>query len=93
MTPAADSNGRVLGDAFGPRSRPTGRAAARLVGIAASIAIALTGCSDDPRSTVVSQGGISNIRKVCDEGRAIYTFKAGYAGGIAVIADAPECAQ
>jgi hypothetical protein len=40
MTPAADSNGRVLGDAFGPRSRPTGRAAARLVGMAASIAIA-----------------------------------------------------
>jgi hypothetical protein len=62
------------------------------LGLSVGIAIALAGCARSERiGETVAEGTFSRIAKVCDQGRAVYVFKLGNVGGIAVVGDAPEC--
>ena len=74
---------------------PMNRAAFHRLGLSVGIAIAVAGCAKDVEpsdSTVIYESTFSRVRKVCDEGRAVYLFKLGNGGGIAVAENAKECA-
>jgi hypothetical protein len=69
------------------------RAVLRRLGLSVGIAIALAGCAETSEGDVVARTGtIGRVTKTCDAGRAVYTYKSGYAGGIAIVDRAPECA-
>ena len=99
---AASPHGNVAASALIPvgrcRSGPRlavlrDRSRLRVSALAGAIAIALAGCQEGGGEIVAKTGTIGRVQKTCDEGRAIYTYKSGYAGGIAVVENAPECAQ
>lgn len=89
-----------MGNAYGPRFCPTGRAMLRcLVGLAASIAIA--GCIQvEPPVTKEGKQAerligplTAGTYKFCDEGRAVYVLDGDRLGGIAVVESAAECQE
>lgn len=51
----------------------------------------LVGCHKNQTTKVANTGAIGTVSKVCDEGRAIYTYKSGDAGGVAIVENAGEC--
>jgi hypothetical protein len=89
---------------FGP-ALPMNRANLRCLGLSVGIAIALAGCAKYPEGApaakdkptqgayiYVADGEFGRLKKVCDEGRAIYWVDSSYRGSaIFVIDHAPDC--
>lgn len=92
MANKSKSGRQDTGDALRP-ALPMNRAVFHRLGLTLGIAIALAGCENSPGRTVVETGPLGRVTKNCDMGRAIYTYKAGDAGGIAVVENAKECGR
>lgn len=82
----------MMGDAFDPRPCASRRVTLRCLALSAAVTIALSGCNKpaDPATGKPAKGVSGYIKKVCDEGRAVYFDATGHAE-VAVVENAPEC--